>query len=135
MTEDTIRRVVASFNECIGRRDIAGLSSLMTDDHVFVDGAGNIVSGKERCVAAWKGFFAAFPDYRNVFERTLVAGSEATMVGRSICSHERLAGPALWTAKVSGTRVAQWRVYEDTVENRARLGVDGSSRIAAVEPR
>ena len=34
-----------------------------------------------------------------------------------------LAGPALWTATIRGETVTEWRVHDDTPENRARLGV------------
>ena len=53
--------VVMSFNECISRRDLGGLSNLMTDDHVFIDSGNNTIAGKERCVEAWRAFFATFP--------------------------------------------------------------------------
>ena len=36
----------------------------------------------------------------------------------------RLAGAALWTATIENARVAEWRVYEDTSENRKRLAID-----------
>ena len=110
-------------NDCIGRRDITGLSSLMTDDHVFIDTANNSISGKNCCLAAWKSFFAAFPNYRNIFHQVLIVGDHAVIVGHSVCADRRLVGPALWTAKLSGTLVAEWRVYEDTTANHAHLGV------------
>ena len=34
-----------------------------------------------------------------------------------------LDGPAIWTAEVRDGKVAVWRVYEDTPEVRARLGI------------
>jgi ketosteroid isomerase-like protein len=37
----------------------------MTEDHTFVDSAGNAVAGRQRVLDAWRGFFDAFPDYRN----------------------------------------------------------------------
>src|SRR6266702_2196979 len=88
--------IVMWFNECINRRDLGGLSRLMTGDHVFIDSANNTISGKERCVEAWRGFFAAFPDYRNHFEHVVFSGSKAV--------------------------IAEWHVYEDTSANRALLG-------------
>ena len=75
--------VVMSFNECISRRDLGGLSNLMTDDHVFINSGNNTIAGKERCVEAWRAFFATFPDYRNHFVRVLSAASEAVILGRS----------------------------------------------------
>jgi hypothetical protein len=44
--------IVMSCNECINRRDLGGLSRLMTDDHVFIDSGNSTISGKERCVEA-----------------------------------------------------------------------------------
>ena len=116
--------IVMSFNDCISRRDLGGLSNLMTDDHVFIDSGNNTIAGKERCVEAWRAFFATFPDYRNHFERVLSVDSEAVIVGHSVCSDVRLAGPALWTAKMKGELIAEWRVYEDTSANRALLGLE-----------
>ena len=72
---------------------------------------------------AWRGFFESFPDYRNVFENVSVRDGVITIVGHSVCSDKRLDGPALWTAEVLEGKVAQWRVYDDTPENRAQLGV------------
>ena len=123
MSDAAAKSIVTSFNDCIGRRDITGLSSLMTDDHVFIDTANNSISGKNCCLVAWKSFFAAFPNYRNIFEQVLILGDHAVIVGHSVCADRRLVGPALWTAKLSGTLVAEWRVYEDTTANRAFLGV------------
>jgi ketosteroid isomerase-like protein len=116
--------VVMSFNDCINRRDLDGLSSLMTDDHVFVDSANSTIGGKALCLEAWRQFCTAFPDYRNHFERVLSAGSDVIIIGRSVCSDARLAGPALWSARIEGACIAEWRVYEDTSVNRALLGLD-----------
>jgi hypothetical protein len=40
-------------------------------------------------------------------------------------NNKELDGPAIWTAKVSGDKLAEWRVYEDTTENRTQLGITG----------
>ncbi len=98
------------FNERINRQDLAGLTDLMTDDHTFIDNAGEVHEGKERMRKGWKDFFAAYPDYRNEFTSASVRDDAVVMVGYSTSSHERLAGPSVWTAKVRGGRVAEWRV-------------------------
>lgn len=120
----TPEHVVEAFNAAINARDIDALAALMTDDHEFVDTDSASVRGKDACVAAWRGFFAGFPDYRNTF--TLVCLLDATVItvkGYSTCSVAVLNGPALWSARVDGERVAQWRVYADTPENRAALRI------------
>jgi hypothetical protein len=90
--------IVVAFNDCITRRDIGGLSQLMTEDHVFIDSANNTISGKGRCVGTWTGFFAAFPDYRNHFERVL-------LVGQGLSSSATLPAPTcVWQAPHYGPR-------------------------------
>jgi ketosteroid isomerase-like protein len=73
--------VVVRFNDCINGRDLDGLSALMSDDHTFVDSAGGAVVGRRACREAWRGFFAAYPDYRNVFTSMSVVGDVVTVVG------------------------------------------------------
>ncbi|MEX2552042.1 MAG: nuclear transport factor 2 family protein [Actinomycetota bacterium] len=115
---------VRSFNENINARNIEGLASLMSDDHVFIDTAGGSVTGKRACLEAWRGFFNAYPRYRNSFESVQAKDGVVTIIGHSECPGVPiLEGTALWTAMVSGNRVAQWRVHEDTAEARERLGL------------
>jgi ketosteroid isomerase-like protein len=123
MIPDPQHAVVRQFNESINRRDLAALAALMTADHTFIDSADDAVHGKENVLQAWKGFFEAFPDYRNTFWEMSSCGEVVTIVGYSTCSDERLRGPAIWTARIENERVAEWRVYEDTHENRQRLGI------------
>jgi hypothetical protein len=71
------------------------------------------VRGRVACVDAWRGFFAAFPDYRNVFERVReVVPGEVEAAGRSVCSDPRLDGPARWTATVVDGHVRRWQLHE-----------------------
>lgn len=104
--------VVLRFNSAINARDLEALAQLMTDDHCFIDSAGTRVQGKRACVEAWRGFFAAFPDYRNEFEQLEERDGVVTVHGRSHCSVAALAGRARWTARVRGDQVAEWRVHE-----------------------
>ncbi|MFJ7071581.1 nuclear transport factor 2 family protein [Streptomyces sp. NPDC098781] len=120
--------VVRRFNAAINERNLHVLASLMSDDHIFVDSAGGGVRGKPACVEAWRGFFAAFPDYRNVFAETAVRGDVVAVAGYSVCSTPELAGPALWTARVTGGLVEEWWVREDTPDLRHELGLPPAGR-------
>ncbi|MEG3629822.1 YybH family protein [Streptomyces poriticola] len=104
--------VVERFNAAINRRDLADIAALMSEDHAFVDSAGGAVRGKQACVEAWRGFFAAFPDYRNVFTDLTAREQVVTASGYSVCSHPDLSGPARWTARVRGDLVTEWRVSD-----------------------
>ncbi len=112
------------FNEKINRHDLESLVGLMTEDHTFIDKPGKVIKGKDVMKEGWRTFFDAYPDYRKVFIRVQVADDDfVVMVGYSTCSHKPLDGPALWSAKVRGGRVSEWRVYEDTAQNRRKLRI------------
>ena len=117
------RALTLKFNEHINNRDLDGLAALMTDDHAFIDTANHAIRGKVRCLEAWRGFFTSFPDYRNEFDLLVVEDNTVSVVGHSHCSDARLNGPALWVARTSAGKLAEWRVYEDTAPNRRMLGI------------
>ena len=118
-----------AFNDAITRGDLEALAGLMTDDHTFIDSAGTVLSGRDAVLEAWRGFFEAFPGYRNVWDEPATRGDVLIATGRSVCANEpRLDGAAIWQATVRGDRVAEWRVYEDTRENRTALGLVTSAR-------
>jgi len=113
------QEIVQRFNQAINNQDLEKLVALMTEDHKFIDSTGAEEQGKARMAASWEGFFAAFPDYQNVFEQFEVDGSRVAVRGYSHCSNEpALEGPAIWVAHVRDGRVSEWRVVEDTPENR-----------------
>ena len=102
-----------AFNDGINAGDVDTLARLMTDDHRFVDTEGAAVEGKAACLEAWRGFFAAFPDYRNVFDQVASDGHDGVdVVGRSECSEPLLRGPARWHAVVRDGLVAEWHVAD-----------------------
>jgi ketosteroid isomerase-like protein len=119
----TPRDLVTAFNAAITRQDLDALTALMAEDHTFTDTGGGTVRGRDACRAAWAGFFVNFPDYRNEFAALHEDGDEVVAEGRSHCSEPTLDGPALWSATVRIGRLATWRVYDDTAENRAALGL------------
>lgn len=115
--------VALQFNDCINHRDLEGLLERMTDTHTFIDGADNMIEGKRACRQSWADFFARWPDYRNIIRNVTADGSAVVMQGRSACSDKRLNTKAIWTARIQGGKVAEWRVYLDTPQNRRRLGI------------
>ena len=50
------------FNKHINGQDIKGLSSLMAEDHTFIDREDEIHRGKEFMAKGWIEFFESFPD-------------------------------------------------------------------------
>ena len=117
--------VALRFNELINARDLDGLVACMSEHYTFIDALDSVETGKQHGIASWRAFFEQFPDYRNVFERVLSRGNLVVMAGYSTCSFGPLDGPALWTARVSAEKVEEWRVYDDTPQNRQLLGLSG----------
>lgn len=102
--------IALQFNEKINKQDLEGLAKLMTDDHTFVDSDNNKTKGKKTMLTGWKEFFKAYPDYRNVFTCVTTQNNIVVMIGYSVCSHKPLNGPNIWTAKIRGKQVSEWRV-------------------------
>jgi ketosteroid isomerase-like protein len=121
MSKKDPKLIVLQFNECINTQDIDGLSNLMSDNHVFIDSSDDVHTGKDSMVKGWIEFFNTYPDYRNHFPKIESRENLVLIIGFSTCSHKPLDGPALWTAKIENDLVAEWRVYLDTKENRAKL--------------
>jgi len=106
-----VMMVALRFNEKINERNLEGLAELMAEDHAFVDSDGTVTRGKNVMKDVWAKFFDLYPDYRNVFTSVTTQSNVAVMVGYSTCSYKPLNGPTMWTAKVHGGCVSEWRVY------------------------
>jgi GNAT superfamily N-acetyltransferase/ketosteroid isomerase-like protein len=124
-TDDPIS-LVMRFNDNINAQDADGLRALMTEDHKFIDSAGDVDYGREEMTQGWRDFFKSFPDYRNLFTLVEAKDDFVVILGRSVCKYEPLHGPAIWTAKTRDDLVAEWRVYLDTDETRRKLGIESS---------
>jgi len=123
--------VVLEFIDKINASDVSGLCLLMTEDHIFIDGLGNRVQGRERLRAGWKGYFSRFPDYRisheEIFEnRDVVAvfgtASGTYAVNGMLPKENHWEIPAAWKALVRNGLIAEWRVYCDNQPARKLLG-------------
>jgi hypothetical protein len=111
------------FNECINNQDIKGLSNLMTEDHTLIVREGDVVKGKESNTNGWTGFFNQFPDYKNIFTRVESRDDLVIIIGYANWSKEPVEDHVIWTAKIEDDLVAEWRIYEDTEENRRKFNI------------
>ena len=110
------------YNEYINNRDLEGVIALMADDHRFID-TKNRVENKKQIKTSWNEFFTEYPDYKNIFHTVISRESFVILLGHSECSEPVLDGPAIWTAKVENDLIAEWRIYDDTEENRSLLDI------------
>ena len=113
---------VAQFIECINRQDVEGLCRLMTPDHLFVDGLGVEVCGREQMREGWRAYFAMVPNYQITVTEHLQAGEIVAMFGRAggtyapagrMLAQNCWEVPAAWKAVVRDGLVAEWRVFAD----------------------
>lgn len=111
------------FNEHINSQNVEGLHALMTDDHTFIDRENEIYRGKETMTKGWTEFFKSFPEYRNTFTRVESHDDLVVLIGYATWAKEAQPDHAIWMATIRDDLVAQWRIYRDTPENRALLGI------------
>ena len=111
------------FNECINNQDINGLSALMTDDHTFIDREDKSVAGKEAMIEGWIEFFEMFPRYRNTFVRVESRDNLVILLGCAFWNEEDPHDAAIWVAKIEDDLVAEWRIYNDSEENRVKFNI------------
>jgi ketosteroid isomerase-like protein len=119
--------VVRAFVEGINAHDVAALSELMTDDHVFVDALDGRVEGRAAMARAWKQYFALVPDYWVRLEELLPKRGTVAAFGRAGGTYgpsppldpaNRWEIPVAWLAEVRDGRVSLWRVYADNLPIR-----------------
>jgi ketosteroid isomerase-like protein len=122
MMEKTPTDIVLEFVARINRHDAAGLAALMSEDHSFVDGLGQIVRGRDRMEKGWLGYFGWFPDYSIQVDEILNAGNLVALFGTAegtysvegkLVAENHWKIPAAWKAVLRGGLVSEWAVYAD----------------------
>jgi ketosteroid isomerase-like protein len=125
--------VVMAFVASINHGDTAQLSSLMTENHTFVDSGGRVESGRDNLAKGWKEYFRMFPDYRIEVQHILQEGSLVAVFGsasgtyrgkRGLVPENRIAMPAAWKAIVENGKVTLWQVYADWTAGRKIIEED-----------
>ena len=125
--------IVLAFVDAINRKDVNRLCELMTDDHLFVDSLGNMVSGKEAMRKGWIEYFYMTPDFTISCSDVVQNGSLVGLfgvargtyaVGGKLLDENRWEMPAAWKAVVRDNLVAEWRVYADNEPVRRVMAVN-----------
>jgi limonene-1,2-epoxide hydrolase len=128
--------VISAFTAAINRHDVTAIAGLMTEDHTFIDSWGRSVSGRKEMVAAWKTYFAMFPDYEVHADTMLADNGNIAIFGsvsgtyngkRGLIPENRIAMPAAWKARVTNGKVKLWQVYCDWTEGMRIIEEDKKS--------
>ena len=107
--------IFQQFVAAINNRNLSGIASLMTADHLFVDALGNRIEGAAKMESGWRGYLTMCPDYRIRVDHALADGGlvlAAGAAGGTIDGHP-WSIPAAWKAVIRDQRVAEWRVFAD----------------------
>lgn len=123
MNRSDPKLIALRFNECINNQDLNGLASLMTPDHAFIDRTGNVVQPRQVMLDCWKRFFEMYPHYWNTFEIVRSRENVVMICGHAYWSGDQRYDPAIWVATIVDDLVREWRIYDDTPENRRRFGL------------
>ncbi len=115
--------IALQFNEHINHQNISGISNLMTEDHRFIDRAGSVVKGKESMTRSWINFFESFPEYRNTFNKVESQNNLVILYGYATWKKGDDPDRAIWTAMIENDLVAEWRIYENTEENKKKFEI------------
>jgi len=122
MVERAPVEVALEFVARINQHDVAGLVAMMSEDHCFVDGLGQVVRGRERMEKGWLGYFGLFPDYSIQVDEILNRGNLVALFGTAegtyslngkLLAENHWKIPAAWKAVLREGRVSEWAVYAD----------------------
>lgn len=114
--------VALAFVAKINAHDVAGIVSLMTPDHVFIDGLGTSFRGADSMRAGWKAYLQWFPDYAVEVTEQFSRGDVVALFGKARGTYATNGElprensweiPAAWRATIRQDRVAEWQVYCD----------------------
>lgn len=118
----TPAEVTRAFIEKINAHTLDGVSELMTEDHIFVDGGGAVTNGRKAMRDAWQGYFSMMPDHLITPEHVLAVGNTVGVFGKASGTYtsdgrfkreNRWQVPAAWLAIIRDGKVAHWQVYAD----------------------
>ena len=122
--------VALRFVEKVNAHDVDGLIVLMTSDHTFIDSLGT-KSVRPAIEDGWRRYLEMVPDYRIVVDRVFREGDIVVLVGEASGTYVSEGGirrqenrwetPAVWVARISDQKVAEWRIYSDNEPIRAKM--------------
>ena len=125
----TPRETALAFVAAINSHTLSELLSLMTPNHRLVDSLGNALTHQGALTEGWTQYFTMVPDYRLEIGE-VVDGPPVVLFGTAsgTCTTDGVLRPGnRWTTPVairvavSGSRVAEWRIFADNEPIRERM--------------
>jgi ketosteroid isomerase-like protein len=119
---DRAGHITREFIAAINDHDAQWLSTLMTENHEFVDSLGERVRGREAMAQGWAKYFKWMPDYRLEIDNVLVHGDIVGLFGTASGTYTvdgQLRPENAWRipvalrAVINGERVQKWQIFAD----------------------
>jgi hypothetical protein len=120
---------VVGFIDCINRGDVAGLTTLMTEDHELLVLDEPRVRGRDANAAAWKGYATSFPEYVIYPHQITERNGRVAVLGHTTGSHlglpddEEVQLLVIWVAEVRHGALSLWRILDDSPAARYEFGL------------
>ena len=117
----TDKEIVLAFVKAINDHDVDKIYNLMSDDHIFIDGAGGKNIGKIDMKEGWQNYYQLFPDYSiqitDVLEDNSIIGIFGYASGSYMIIKDKTNNfwktTASWKAIVENNKIKHWQVYCD----------------------
>jgi len=118
----TDKEIALAFVKAINDHDVDKIYDLMPEDHVFIDGSGEIHSGKTNMREGWQNYYQMFPDYSveitDVVEGNSVIGLFGYASGTYKINGDKTNSnfwktTAAWKAILENKKIKLWQVYCD----------------------
>jgi ketosteroid isomerase-like protein len=117
----TDKEIILAFVEAINNHDVDKIYNLMSDDHIFIDGAGGKHIGKIGMKEGWQDYYQVFPDYSiqitDVIEDNSIIGLFGYASGSYMIIKDKTKNfwktTASWKAIVKNNKIKHWQVYCD----------------------
>ena len=124
------RNPTSLFVERINAHDNDGLVELMTRDFTFIDSLG-VRFVRPAIENGWRQYFEMVPDYWIKVDRSITEGNTTILIGSAGGNYVSRGArgrpgkswetPAVWVARIRGTKMTEWRIYSDNEPIRARM--------------
>jgi ketosteroid isomerase-like protein len=120
--KNTSADIALEFIDRINSHSVALISTLITEDHLYIDAQGNEIRGKLPFERSWRACFEWFPDYSLQVVQAFSGGNIAVVTGfatGTYCVNGRMnrdgrwRTPSAWQAVTRGNQITEWRVYAD----------------------
>jgi ketosteroid isomerase-like protein len=130
-----IQKIVEDFVTAINRQDVELISRMMSVNHRFIDGMGEVIQGSERMKQSWIAYLKMMPDYHIEIRDVFVSGRRVIFLGEASGTYTANGNlkpenfwkvPAAWRAVVLGDKIQEWQVFADNEPVRQIMKKEGT---------